>query len=97
MMVPLNVAAYHFESNGIYYSINYNSSGDHTVSVTYKDSNFNSYSGSVTIPSTVTNNGVEYTVTAIGSSAFRTCPDLTSVTIPNTVKTIGYASFSGCI
>ena len=36
------------------------------------------------------------TVTSIGASAFARCNDLTSVTIPNGVKTIGAEAFSGC-
>ena len=92
MLMPLSASAYSFMANDIYYNI----TGNNTVSVTYKDTNLNSYSGSVTIPSTVTNEGVQYTVTAIGSSAFRASTGLTSVSIPNTVNTIGYASFFNC-
>ena len=36
-------------------------------------------------------------ITAIGSSAFAYCSELTSVTIPNSVTKIGYYAFSGCI
>ncbi|MBQ9555386.1 MAG: leucine-rich repeat protein [Muribaculaceae bacterium] len=78
-----------FVSNGIYYNI---TSGS-TVEVTFKDTNYNYYSGTVNIPSTVTFGGVTYTVTGIGRFAFRESPALTSVTIPSTVNTIGYASF----
>lgn len=92
MLMPLSASAYSFVADGIYYNI----TGSNTVSVTYKDTNLNSYSGSVTIPSTVSNEGVQYTVTAIGSSAFRASTGLTSVSIPNTVNTIGYASFFNC-
>ncbi len=92
MLMPLSASAYDFMVNNIYYNI----SGDNTVGVTYKDSNLNTYSGSVTIPSKVTHDGVQYTVTAIGDHAFRNCPNLTGVTIPTTVKTIGYASFYLC-
>ena len=89
MMMPLSASAYDFLANGIYYNI---TSGN-TVSVTYKDTGYNSYSGSVNIPSTVSYGGVQYTVTEIGRSSFRACPNLTSVNIPNTVTTIGYAAF----
>lgn len=52
-------------------------------------------SGEVTIPSIVTNNGVEYIITSIGYDAFRNCA-ITKLTIPNTVKTIDYFAFSEC-
>ena len=55
------------------------------------------YSGSVNIPSSIIWNGETYTVTSIGNLAFSCCSDLTSVTIPNSVRTIGWLSFSGCI
>ena len=83
---------YDFEVNGIYYII----TGSNTASVTYRDKNYNSYSGTVNIPTTVTHEGVTYTVTAIGRMAFRQCDALTSVSIPITVTEVGYASFYQC-
>ena len=81
-----------FMSEGIYYSI----TGSNTVEVTYGDKDYNSYSGSVNIPETVTHDGTTYTVTAIGSNAFRKCSDLTGVSIPKTVTKIGYFGFYDC-
>ncbi len=54
------------------------------------------YTGSVTIPSTVTYKGVTYDVIAVGNNAFSDCSDLTSVTIPNSVTSIGLLAFSNC-
>ena len=54
----------------------------------------NNYSGDVVIRSSVDYNGVETAVTSISSSAFKDCIDLTSVTIPEGVKTI--SGFNGC-
>ena len=85
---------YDFAVNGIYYNI----IGGNAVEVTYKDKNYNynSYSGSVTIPGSVSYNGKTYTVTAIGYIAFNMCSSLTGLTIPNTVTSIGESAFIGC-
>ena len=82
---------YDFVVNGIYY----NKTGSNTAQVTFKDENYDSYTGSVSIPSTVSYGGTNYSVTAIGQSAFKgtsSTSHLTAVTIPSSVKTInGYA------
>lgn len=52
------------------------------------------YSGDVVIPESIIVDGKEYTVTAIGEKAFFSS-DVTSVTIPNTVTTIGDNAFNG--
>lgn len=51
------------------------------------------YKGNIVIPNEVTYNDKAYTVTAIGSEAFRECTGLTSIELPNTITTIGYNSF----
>ena len=84
--------SYDFEKDGIFYNI----TGSNTVSVTYKTTEYKSYCGAVNIPETVTHNGVTYTVTAIGSSAFYLSKSLTSITIPNTVTRIDDYAFYYC-
>ena len=88
LLLPATAIAHDFEVDGIYY--NYCADGS-TVEVTISP---DLYSGDVTIPSTVTYNGTNYSVTSIGSNAFAACDSLTSVTIPNSVITIGNYAFA---
>ena len=55
-----------------------------------------SASGSLSIPSTVSNGGTTYTVTEIGNRAFSSCNSLTIVSIPNSVTEIGRYAFESC-
>lgn len=95
LLLPATATAHDFEVDGIYYIINGNE-----ATVTFRGTSYyeysNEYSGSVTIPSSVTYNGTIYSVTSIGVLAFYNCSGLTSVTIPNPVTEIGYSAFSGC-
>ena len=54
------------------------------------------YSGDVVIPDSVTYEGMSFAVTGIESNAFDGCFELTSITIPNSVETIGEQAFQGC-
>ena len=84
-----------FSWNGILYNITSSS----TVEVTYKGVSagaYSSYSGAVTIPSSVTYKGKTYSVTSIGRWAFLREYSLTSVTIPGSVTSIGHEAFEGC-
>lgn len=56
----------------------------------------NSYTGDIVIKSSITYQEEEYTVTSVGYSAFQSCGRLTSVVLPQTVKTIDDMAFDGC-
>ena len=87
--------AHDVKIDGIYYIIDYND-----ATVTYRGDAFDSYngeySGSVVIPYRFKLNAGILDVTRIGWNAFRDCSKLTSVTIPESVKSIGDAAFWGC-
>ena len=94
LLPPATAMAYDFKVDGIYYNINGNE-----ATVTDADGNpyTPDYTGDVTIPETVTNDGTTYSVTSIGNMAFYYCTGLTSVTIPNSVTSIDYGAFRNCI
>ena len=93
MMLPLAVSAITISTriDGICYNLD---SKNKTAQVAQWSSGVR-YAGDVVIPSTVVKREVEYTVTSIQSRAFLDCPELTSVTIPNTVISIGSHIFEG--
>ena len=78
------------DSQGIKYRLNEN---NQTAIVS---GHTDTLSGVITIPATVTKDGVKYTVTSIGNYAFSYCTSLTSVTIPGSVTSIGKGAFSEC-
>jgi hypothetical protein len=65
-----------------------------TVSVgAYNASNI---SGSIVIPSTVTNNGTTYNVTSISYTGFINAVNITNIVLPETLTSIGYYAFFNC-
>ena len=52
--------------------------------------------GDIVIPDTVEYNGKQYTVTVVMGGGFRSCGEITSVVIPNSVKTISGSAFKWC-
>lgn len=90
-VLSLQSFAFDFEFDGISYNII--SSQDKTVEVTTGE---NVYSGNVNINSTVTNDGVTYSVIKIGDYAFAGCSSLFSVILPEGLQSIGSGGFSGC-
>jgi len=91
MLICLEAYAYHFESNGLYYSIGY------AENECWLDRNpDDAYSGKISIPSAVTYEGRELNVVAILGAAFYGCENLTAVEIPSSIETIGDQAFAQC-
>ena len=88
MMLPMVARAASVEIDGIYYELI-----SKAKQATVKGAVLTS--GNLIIPASVTYEEVEYSVTSIGSEAFKG-RRVTSVTIPNSVSSIGENAFQGC-
>ena len=78
------------EIDGIFYNLNTEAMTAEVVE------NYDFYSGKIVIPSTVTFNGVSYTVNSIGDFSFYDCGSLSQVELPNTITNIGQYAFENC-
>ena len=86
-------AASYITHNGIRYVYN---SAKTEVSVTSLKSP-EVYVGDIVVPSTITNSADQVIpVVGVGSSAFYNCTNVTSVTLPESIKTIGDYAFDSC-
>lgn len=80
----------------LYYNLDSQNLTAEVTSQNYSEPFWSTEITSANIPSTVNFNDVIYTVTRIGDYAFYGCANLTSITIPNTVQSIGFAAFYCC-
>ena len=90
VICSISASAYDVVVDGIYYLIP-------KRNVAIVTSGDKEYSGDITIPSSIKVNESEYTVREIEKSAFDYCTGLTSVTILNSVTSIGSYAFEYCI
>ena len=88
--ISLMVRAVNVEIDGIMYNINVKTGLTEVAANTSHQ-----YTGDIVIPETITYEGKEYTVTAIGESAFFQ-RDITSITFPNSITSVGRAAFYCC-
>lgn len=89
--------AHDFEVNGIYYKVI--NTANKYVGVTYEGSYSDmepNYFGKIVLPSSVSYKGTDYTVTAICTDCFTDCSEMTEITLPETLTSIGGYAFDGC-
>ena len=84
--------AYDVKIDRIYYNLD---TENRTAIVTSDDNLYYSYYGNIIIPSSISYKNETYSVTSIGARAFYRCSEVTSITIPNSVTSIGYYAFQG--
>ena len=102
LLICQSSKAYDFKVDGIYYQYN---AKDITVSVTFgdnyyqtpgQDPYYDTYKGSISVPSEITYNGRILPVKGIADRAFYNCNNLSSISLPNTITSIGSSAFEGC-
>ena len=94
LVCSLTASAFDFRKDGIYYNITSSRTVEVTHTVRHNTTGYPNYSGAVVIPSTVTYDGQTYQVTRIGYEAFYGSPSITSITIPESVTSIGENAFN---
>ena len=90
LLTAASAWAYDFKAGDLYYNIT--DEAANTVELTGYESE---PTGALTIPATVSYNGINYSVTSIEGYAFYECSALTQVNIPNSVTSIGNSAFYG--
>ena len=102
LLICQSSKAYDFKVDGIYYQYN---AKDITVSVTFgdnyyqtpgQDPYYDTYKGRISVPSEITYNGRILPVKGIADRAFYNCNNLSSISLPNTITSIGSSAFEGC-
>lgn len=89
LCLSISVSAYDFEIDGFYYEVDLEKM---TATVVAGE---NKHVGEISIPATVTYKGREFSVTSI-NGAFSENDELTKVSLPNSIVSLGTRAFEGC-
>lgn len=92
-LTPMLSLAYDFKVDNVCYKIT--SLADKVCEVC-ADTDENGYVGDIVIPSNVSYENIEFSVNAIGYSAFANCYNLKSIHIPASISKVGNGAFSYC-
>lgn len=84
-----------FTQNGIHYQLWVKPKTADITGVTIDD--ISGFSGQIDIPSTLSVDGTTFNVTCVGDQSFFMCESLNSISIPESVTTIGEKAFEGCM
>lgn len=93
-LFSLSVNAQDAQIDGIYYNLDQAAKTAEVTNLAGGGRVRYSYSGEIVIPASIEFEGATYSVTSIGANAFYNGSSLISVTIPNSVTTIGEEAFS---
>lgn len=88
ILLPMVAKSQSVKIGNLYYSLN----SDKTATVV---SGTNNYEGEFEIPESITYNDISYSVTSIERKAFYGCSNVTSITLPPTITSLGDWCFSG--
>ena len=92
MTTSLPMAAQYYDDvSGLYFD-GLEGGGDATVISPYSGH----YQDNVVIPATISYHGWQFLFTAVGDRAFNGATDLTGVTLPASIKTVGQGAFGAC-
>lgn len=90
LIVAISINAYDVVIDGMCFDLN----KDNKTATFVQDPNYvYQYLGDIVIPETINVEGTEYTVTAIGEYAFFYTKGITSLSMPETIETIGTYAF----
>ncbi len=91
----LTLTSQTFTQNGIHYQLWVKPKTADITGVTIDD--ISGFLGQIDIPSTLSVDGTTFNVTCVGDQSFFMCESLNSISIPESVTTIGEKAFEGCM
>ncbi|MBR5936343.1 MAG: leucine-rich repeat protein [Bacteroidaceae bacterium] len=97
--VGLSAQSQIFNVGGFYYRLmpdTYGGNESDLIAVVSTMGDMDYYKGEISIPSTISQGGVEYSVAAIGDLAFKGSKQLTSIRIPASIRQVPAGAFYGC-